>query len=82
MPWIKSMAGKTDSCDVVLGDDTFVSFSHSDIDRTGKGKAKKKWKHKGQDLFYVDYHIYPDGNVSYIISDEPIPEDWWVPLEL
>jgi len=68
------MQGLVDGVRVILGDDFEVIITCDIIDRL-KGK---KWKYKGKELFYLDYHIYSEESIGYIIADEPIPDDWWV----
>jgi len=77
MPWLRLMAGKIDVLDIILGDGTPISLTHDDIDATGRGREKRKYKFRGKELFYVDYHIYEEGAVAYIISDVPISDNWW-----
>jgi len=67
------MQGLVDGVKVILGDDFEVIITCDTIDRL-KGK---KWKYGGKELCYVDYHIYEDGAIAYIISDELIHEHWW-----
>jgi len=67
------MQGLVDGVRVILGDDFEVIITCDTIDRLAGGK----WKYKGEELFYIDYHIYEDGTITYIISDELIPENWW-----
>jgi len=73
MPWLKLMQGLADGVRVILADDFEVTITCDTIDRL----RGRKWKYKGKELFYVDYHIYEDGAIAFIIGDEPLGENWW-----
>ena len=75
MLWVKSMKGKEKGIEIVLGDDVTIRLTKAIIDKI-KGM---KLKHKGKDLFYVDYHVYDKTSIGFCLSDMPIPDNWWVP---
>jgi len=77
MPIIKFLNGRIGFCDIVLFNNISISLPYQAIDATGKGSDKRKYVYQGQQLFYIDYHIFPDGKISFIVSDIPIFENWW-----